>query len=145
MRLCNGERYRKKNKGVASGSYFTQLIDSIVNWIVTTYSLRSSGNTVEDIVVMGDDSLVATKFPVNLECFSHFASKCGMILNVEKSETRRSVHDAKSLQYKINRGLTYKEEKEFWAALTSGSLSTLTVRTKTSLQERWAYSSPTLE
>lgn len=37
IRLANGTRYRKRS-GVASGSYFTQLIDSICNWIVLLHS-----------------------------------------------------------------------------------------------------------
>lgn len=116
VRLCNGERYRKR-KGVASGSYFTQLIDSVVNWIVTTYALRSSGNEVHDLLVMGDDSLAATKYPVDLDAFAINAQVCGMKINVAKSETHDSVHDAKFLGYKINHGVPLKEEKDFWAAL----------------------------
>lgn len=50
IRLANGDRYRKFS-GVASGSYFTQLIDSIVNWIVVTYSLRKQGLTIIFIIL----------------------------------------------------------------------------------------------
>lgn len=80
IRLCNGERYRK-GSGVASGRYFTQIIDSIVNWIVTNYVIRKCGRKVLDICVLGDDSFVAIDDKLDMEAFAFFAAKCGMLIN----------------------------------------------------------------
>nr|QIJ70086.1 RNA-dependent RNA polymerase [Vandelay partiti-like virus] len=116
IRLCNGERYRKR-KGVASGSYFTQMIDSIVNWIVTTYALRSMGLTVDKIMVMGDDALAAVSGHVDLKLFAEFAQECGMYVNIEKTQFSECLNDIKFLGYKINGGSPLKDPKELWAAL----------------------------
>lgn len=116
VRLCNGRRYRK-NRGVASGSYFTQLVDSIVNWIVTTYSIRSQQVKVEDILVMGDDSLVATNEPVDMQQFASKAAECGMIINTDKTQSSSNVHELKFLGYYINYGVPKRDAIDLWAAL----------------------------
>lgn len=116
IRMSNGERYRKSN-GVASGSYFTQMIDSIVNWIVTVYALRKAGNIVEDILVLGDDSLVKTTYPVNLETFASHAEICGMVLNLEKSAVDERLSNVKFLGFYIRNGVPFKPVEELWAAL----------------------------
>lgn len=116
IRLANGERYRKTN-GVASGSYFTQLIDSIVNYIVTVYALRCMKIDILDILVLGDDSLVKTMQPINLDEFRHYSLKCGMILNTEKSAVDTDLYKVKFLGYQIRNGIPLKPEEEFWTAL----------------------------
>nr|QQO81399.1 RNA-dependent RNA polymerase [Soybean thrips partiti-like virus 2] len=116
IRLANGERYRKSG-GVASGSYFTQLVDSIVNWIVTVYALRKSGNVVEIIKVLGDDSLVRLQKPLDMEKFEKYSSELGMIINTAKSQTATSLEFIKFLGYYISNGIPKKPVEEFWAAL----------------------------
>lgn len=116
IRLCTGERYKKK-AGIASGSYFTQLIGSIVNWIVTTYALRKCGAEIKDLIVLGDDSLVGLTQSVNLESFAYFVGKCGMILNTEKTQMTANLWTVKFLGYQMTNGIPMKPEKEFWASL----------------------------
>lgn len=45
IRLCNGENYRKKG-AIPSGSYFTPIIGSIVNYILMAYVSIKEGNTL---------------------------------------------------------------------------------------------------
>nr|APG78296.1 RdRp [Sanxia water strider virus 18] len=116
VRLCNGERYRKR-RGVASGSYFTQLVDSIANYIMIQYAVARCGSSIKDILVLGDDSLVATTGKVELTEMSHHLRMFGMTLNLKKSSTPGCIYDATFLGYQIRNGVPLKPEAEFWAAL----------------------------
>lgn len=86
IRLANGRRY-KKDSGIASGSYFTQLIGSIINAILLEYiSLTFTGDFLQDYLVMGDDSLIVSQFDFNVFDISKLLKKdFGMELNHEKS------------------------------------------------------------
>lgn len=116
IRMCNGERYRKA-KGVASGSYFTQMIDSIVNYIVTQYCIRSQGIKILHHIVLGDDSLVSTDLRVNINQLVSLADKFGMLINSEKTQQSNSIQDIKFLGYYINTGGPSRPVKELCAAL----------------------------
>nr|APG78244.1 RdRp [Hubei partiti-like virus 29] len=116
IRLCNGERFRKKS-GIASGSYFTQLIGSIANWIVTQYCIREQGNKVLDHLVLGDDSLVAMAKRLDIDRFVRTARLFGMIINADKTQTADRIHDIKFLGYHINNGNPTRPQKELCAAL----------------------------
>ena len=52
--------------------------------------------------MMGDDSPVATRFPVSLDSFAKFTSKCGMIVDVEKTQVSSNLNTFKFLGYYIN-------------------------------------------
>nr|QFR15908.1 nonstructural protein [Spodoptera exempta insect virus 1] len=116
IRMCNGERYRK-NRGVASGSYFTQLIDSIVNWIVTQYSVRKQGVSILDHLVLGDDSLIATDRPVHIPSLVNYAKQFGMHINEDKTQQVSSIQEIKFLGYQINTGGPSRPLRELCAAL----------------------------
>lgn len=116
IRMCNGERYRKA-KGVASGSYFTQLINSIVNWIVTQYCVRKQGISVHDHLVFGDDSLVATDQQVNIFQLQPHASKFGMKININKTQVADNIQEVKFLGYQINTGGPSRPRRELYASL----------------------------
>lgn len=82
IRLCSGERFIKRS-GVASGSYFTQLIDSIVkyiliNWVV--FRLRT-GARPKYCKVLGDDSIFSTD-RLNLIHIDDIVKEIGMKLNL---------------------------------------------------------------
>lgn len=86
IRLPNGERYMKA-AGVPSGSAFTNIVDSIINAIVTRYVFyQVTGTFPEYDMFMGDDSVLITKRPLNIEKFATIsAEKFGFIMNVDKS------------------------------------------------------------
>jgi hypothetical protein len=72
----------KKRQGIPSGSYFTNLLGSVVNAIVMNYLVDADGSQF----YMGDDSLIELR-DANLSDLALNAEQIfGMTLNVEKSE-----------------------------------------------------------
>lgn len=77
IRLANGDRFQK-NSGVASGSYFTLLIDLIVNYILGTwFSLEQK--------VMGDEFFVGCTKKPDMDQMQLLAKSIGMEINIAKS------------------------------------------------------------
>lgn len=82
-----------KRHGVPSGSYFTQLVDSIVNVIVLGTLCSKFGFTVDErgIFVLGDDLLFFTNKHLNIKCMARYASDTfAMIFNEAKSTHGRA-------------------------------------------------------
>jgi len=116
IRLCTGERYQKSN-GVASGSYFTQMIDSVVNYILITWIyLEQTGSPPKYLKVMGDDSLAGGDFQIDLDWGADIVARVGMRLNVNKSGVSRDINRLKFLGFEINYGEPLKSFDE-WVAL----------------------------
>lgn len=75
-----------RRRGVISGSYFTNMVDSFVNQIVLNYTLISLGYTSR-IRTTGDDSLIETTSKINSAKVSDFVDKnFGMIVNFEEED-----------------------------------------------------------
>jgi hypothetical protein len=73
-------------RGVPSGSMFTQIVDSIANWIVIQTYLNSK-HLRGDMEIMGDDNLVYTDVELNLLDLSSYVRKnFGMEINPSKTE-----------------------------------------------------------
>lgn len=86
--MPDGNLYLGKQHGVPSGSYFTQMIDSIVNVIIAgTISHRFSLHVSKrEIFVLGDDLLMWSDREMSLEKISSFASSYfGVEFNYKKS------------------------------------------------------------
>lgn len=60
------------NKGVPSGSMFTQIIDSIVNMLMIKTYLISKGISSYDCLIMGDDNVIFTRYPLDLHDLSGY-------------------------------------------------------------------------
>lgn len=117
IRLSNGERFRK-TAGIASGSYFTQLIGSIVNGIMINYlCLKLSGSYPVDYIVMGDDSLFSTYVKIDFDDAMDVLGRYGMLVNVTKSFSTRCMANVKFLGYYLENGLPWKEDIEWYASL----------------------------
>lgn len=82
------------DKGVPSGSMFTQIIDSVVNMIVINTYFISIGVDSFDMYIMGDDNLIFHSKPVDIEHLtSYLAHNFGLVVNADKSSQGRSFYD----------------------------------------------------
>lgn len=86
--MIDGHLYHGKNHGVPSGSYFTQLVDSIVNYIIITAAMQRFDLHHHEgrVHVLGDDSVFSTNVSVNLKELQAYFKTFGFHLNVTKSE-----------------------------------------------------------
>lgn len=55
----------QSNKGVPSGSMFTQIIDSVVNRLMILTYLNSKGVSDREMMIMGDDNIIFTHNPLD--------------------------------------------------------------------------------
>lgn len=118
LRLSNGERWKKRS-GIPSGSYFTQLIGSIVNWIMINYAfLRRYGRMPEECLVFGDDSVVADRFPFSLDVIATAMEEVGMKVNADKSIYTRDVDQVEFLGFRIEGGFPCRNLDRWMEALT---------------------------
>lgn len=117
IRTANGCRYQK-NSGVASGSYFTQLIGSISNYVLCQWiHLEQFGRPVEDILVLGDDSLMSTSQILDINKANQLMKTIGMELNMTKSENSSNLQSIKFLGYSIGNGIPSKTRDTWMTAL----------------------------
>lgn len=78
---------RVKHHGVPSGSFFTNIVDTLVNAIAVKTLLLLQKVVTGYQLFMGDDSLVACSGPVDLNCMSKDANRLfGFVLNPSKSD-----------------------------------------------------------
>lgn len=73
------------NKGVPSGSMFTQIIDSLVNLLVIKTYFHSIHTPLQHCIVMGDDNLFFSNTPISVDKLSTYVKKnFGLIINPDK-------------------------------------------------------------
>lgn len=85
--MPDGNLYTGKRHGVPSGSYFTQLIDSIVNTALVFALSRHFQCKLhwKSLLVLGDDSLFTLNRRIPLEWMAKKLLTYGIKMNVEKS------------------------------------------------------------
>lgn len=84
--MIDGNLYTGKKHGVPSGSYFTQMIDSIVNTmlIMAMSSELKLGIDWRNFLVLGDDVILALEQP-DVKAMATFLARYGITLNQEKT------------------------------------------------------------
>lgn len=78
-----------KHKGVPSGSYFTQMVDSIVNYFAIRYLgyKHNLGFSNDEVMILGDDVVIGCSQSIHLSGLAKTAKEeLGLTVNAEKSE-----------------------------------------------------------
>lgn len=86
--MPDGNLYKGKRHGVPSGSYFTQMVDSVVNAIVIgAVSSKFKMHVSKDMFnVLGDDVVFFSNADVDMNKMAHYVkSEFGLTINVAKS------------------------------------------------------------
>jgi len=78
-----------KSRGIPSGSYFTQLVGSIVNWILIKWGSYKLEEPLYFLTVMGDDSVSFSYERVDWARMERLYSRLGLKFNVQKSELNK--------------------------------------------------------
>lgn len=109
IQLSSGERFIKHG-GVPSGSCFTNIIDGIVNAIVTRYVVYNlTGSLPLDDLYLGDDIVAVTESGLNLEAFAEIAKEFfSMNFNPDKSYQTTNPVNVHFLGYYNLHGYPYK-------------------------------------
>lgn len=109
VQLSSGERFMKHG-GVPSGSCFTNVIDGVVNALVTRYLIfNMTGALPLDDLYLGDDSIVITEEPMDMSLFAEKAEEWfSFTYNVDKSYQTRNPQNVHFLGYYNLTGVPYK-------------------------------------
>lgn len=109
IQLSSGERFMKHG-GVPSGSCFTNIIDGIVNALATRYLVyQLTGELPQDDLYLGDDSIVITKRPLNMDAFAEKAEEWfSFTYNKDKSYQTSEATNVHFLGYYNMTGVPYK-------------------------------------
>jgi hypothetical protein len=111
VRTCKGKRYLVKG-GLPSGSCFTNIIDTIVNMILTRYmTYQTTGLFPTAEIYLGDDAIIVQRGIINLEDMAVVAKeKFGVVLNVAKSYVTDRTDNAHFLGYFNLHGIPQKPQ-----------------------------------
>jgi len=113
--MPNGSVYKGKRHGVPSGSYFTQMIDSVVNTIICG-AIASKFNMFldkSDLYVLGDDLLFWSNRHVKLKDIADYGSRTfGVNMNADKSAVFNYQDDIHYLGRDWKDGVPDLDEKE---------------------------------
>ncbi|CAJ31886.1 RNA-dependent RNA polymerase [Ophiostoma partitivirus 1] len=113
--MPDGRMFRKY-RGVPSGSWWTQMIDSVVNYILVDYLAGCQEVEIRKLKVLGDDSAFVSGKDFS---FSQATADCiptGMVLKPEKCDVTDNPSEFKLLGVKYRDGRVYRPTLE-WSQL----------------------------
>jgi len=111
--MPDGRMFRKK-LGVPSGSWFTQLIDSIVNYILVEYLGACQNVTLKKTKVLGDDSVSRAAYALDLQQAAVDSAPVGMTLHPEKCELTKDPCEFKLLGFKYRGGHPHRPDQDWF-------------------------------
>jgi hypothetical protein len=103
-----------KHRGVPSGSYFTQLVDSVVNFFIIQYAyMKIVGRLLplDKIRVLGDDSLFSSNVAISMKHFRDTLETVGFTLNIAKSCVAINDSKVEFLGHVWNHGLVDRDPR----------------------------------
>jgi hypothetical protein len=114
--MPDGRMFRKY-RGVPSGTFWTSLIDSVVNHLLIQYLAEEQGQEVHNLKVLGDDSACHVR-DFDVPRASSVAKSCfGMTVNGPKTELLDSMQSFKLLGTTYRKGAPYREDEEWFKLL----------------------------
>jgi hypothetical protein len=111
--MPDGRMFRKY-RGVPSGSWFTGMIDSVVNYILVSYLAECQSVEIRSLKVLGDDSAFRSGASLSLDQAGRDSNGLGFILHPEKCEKTTDPSDFKLLGTKYRNGHVYRPTDEWF-------------------------------
>lgn len=111
--MPDGRMFRKF-RGVPSGSWWTQMIDSVVNYILVLYLADCQEVEIRNLKVLGDDSACRGNNQFDLEVAQTDCEPVGMVLKPEKCEKTEDPADFKLLGTKYREGHAHRDTEEWF-------------------------------
>lgn len=126
--MPDGRMFRKY-RGVPSGSWFTQMVDSVVNYILVSYLTTCQDAEIRNLKVLGDDSAFRTGSEFDLARAQEDADVTGMVLKPEKCEKTTDPVEFKLLGTTYRGGRPHRPTEEWFklALYPEGGVSSLDV------------------
>nr|CUS18593.1 RNA dependent RNA polymerase [Beauveria bassiana partitivirus 2] len=111
--MPDGRMFRKL-RGVPSGSWWTQIIDSVVNYIINQYLADCQRVEIRNLKVLGDDSAFRAGDQFDLELAQTDCDVMGMVLRPEKCDKSKDPCDFKLLGVKYRNGHIHRPTEEWF-------------------------------
>jgi len=111
--MPDGRMFRKY-RGVPSGSWWTQMIDSVVNHILIDYLADCQEVEIRNLRVLGDDSAFRGNDQFDLEVAKIDCLPTGMIIKPEKCERTLNPSEFKLLGTRYRDGRVHRDTSEWF-------------------------------
>jgi len=111
--MPDGRMFRKL-RGVPSGSWWTQMIDSVVNYILVEYLADCQEVEIRNLKVLGDDSAFRAGNGFDLAVAEKDCLPTGMIIKPEKCERTEDPANFKLLGTRYRDGRVFRDTEEWF-------------------------------